>query len=207
MADTPEQPQLYLITPPEFELSQFPGSLAGILDGIEIACLRLTLSTRDEDRIARAADACREVAHARDVPLVIDSHFRMVERLGLDGVHLDDGARSVRKVRKEIGTEPVIGAWCGASQHDGMTAGEAGADYIAFGPVAAGLTGAGEVAEADLFAWWSQMIELPVVAEGGLTLEAVERLAPVTDFFAVGEEIWRADDPLAELKSLTAPLR
>ncbi|WP_424976159.1 thiamine phosphate synthase [Dinoroseobacter sp. S124A] len=206
MADAPEQPQLYLITPPEIELSSFPGQLAGLLDGAEIACVRLSLSTRDEDRIARAADACREVAHARDVPLVIDSHFLMVERLGLDGVHLGDGARSVRKVRKEIGAEAVVGAWCGASQHDGMSAGEAGADYIAFGPVAAGLTGAGEVAEADLFAWWSQMIELPVVAEGGLTPEVVAALAPVTDFFAIGEEIWGADDPLAALKTLTAAL-
>ncbi|WP_424967385.1 thiamine phosphate synthase [Dinoroseobacter sp. S375] len=206
MADAPEQPQLYLITPPEIELSSFPGQLAALLDGVEIACVRLSLSTRDEDRIARAADACREVAHARDVPLVIDSHFLMVERLGLDGVHLGDGARSVRKVRKEIGAEAVVGAWCGASQHDGMSAGEAGADYIAFGPVAAGLTGAGEVAEADLFAWWSQMIELPVVAEGGLTPEVVAALSPVTDFFAIGEEIWGADDPLAALKTLTAAL-
>lgn len=206
MADAPEQPQLYLITPPEVELSSFPGQLAALLDAVEIACVRLSLATRDEDRIARAADACREVAHARDVPLVIDSHFLMVERLGLDGVHLGDGARSVRKVRKEIGAEAVVGAWCGASQHDGMSAGEAGADYIAFGPVAAGLTGAGEVAEADLFAWWSQMIELPVVAEGGLTPEVVATLAPVTDFFAIGEEIWGAEDPLAALTALTAVL-
>lgn len=206
MADAPEQPQLYLITPPEVELSSFPGQLAALLDAVEIACVRLSLATRDEDRIARAADACREVAHARDVPLVIDSHFLMVERLGLDGVHLGDGARSVRKVRKEIGAEAVVGAWCGASQHDGMSAGEAGADYIAFGPVAAGLTGAGEVAEADLFAWWSQMIELPVVAEGGLTPEVVATLAPVTDFFAIGEEIWGAEDPLAALSALTAVL-
>ncbi|WP_424970137.1 thiamine phosphate synthase [Dinoroseobacter sp. S76] len=206
MADAPEQPQLYLITPPEVELSSFPGRLAALLDAVEIACLRLSLATRDEDRIARAADACREVAHARDVPLVIDSHFLMVERLGLDGVHLSDGARSVRKVRKEIGAEAVVGAWCCASQHDGMSAGEAGADYIAFGPVAAGLTGAGEVAEADLFAWWSQMIELPVVAEGGLTPEVVEALAPVTDFFAIGEEIWGAEDPLGALKALTVAL-
>ncbi|MDD9715653.1 thiamine phosphate synthase [Dinoroseobacter sp. PD6] len=206
MADTPEQPQLYLVTPPEIELSSFPGTLARLLDGAEIACVRLALSTRDEDRIARAADACREVAHARDVPLVIDTHFRMVERLGLDGVHLGDGARSVRKVRKEIGAEAVVGAHCDASQHDGMTAGEAGADYVAFGPVAASLTGAGEVAEAALFAWWSQMIELPVVAEGNLTTAAVETLAPLTDFFALGEEIWGADDPLEALRTLTAPL-
>ena len=51
------------------------------------------------------------------------------------------------------------------------------------------------------------MIELPVVAEGGLTVAAVERLAPVTDFFAIGDEIWTSDTPLAALQTLTAPLR
>lgn len=206
MDETPEQPQLYLITPPEVELSSFPTQLAGILDGVEIACVRLSLATREEDWIARVADACREIAHARDVPLVIDTHFLMVERLGLDGVHLGDGARSVRKVRKALGTDAVVGAWCAASQHDGISAGEAGADYVSFGPVSASLTGGGDVAEPDLFAWWTQMIEVPVVAEGGLTPAQVETLAPLTDFFAIGEEIWRSDDPLTALKELTAPL-
>lgn len=206
MADTPEQPQLYLVTPPEFDLLDFPGRLAAVLDSRPVACLRLTLATRDEDRIARAADACRELAHARDIPIVIDSHWMMVERHGLDGVHLGDGARSVRKIRKELGADAVVGAFCGASRHDGMGAGEAGADYVAFGPVSAGLTGSGEIAGSDLFQWWSEMIEIPVVAEGGLSPALVETLADKTDFFAIGEEIWVADDPVAALAALVAPL-
>ena len=78
----PEQPQIYLITPPEFELSRFPGQLARVLDAHDIACVRLALASHDEDRIARAADACREITHARDVALVIDTHLKLVERLG-----------------------------------------------------------------------------------------------------------------------------
>lgn len=206
MADTPEQPQLYLITPPEFDLLDFPVRLARVLDARAIACLRLSLATRDEDRIARAADACREVAHTRDVPIVIDSHWMMVARHGLDGVHLGDGARSVRKIRKELGSDPIVGAYCSASRHDGLTAGEAGADYVAFGPVAAGLIGSGEIADAELFHWWSEMIEVPVVAEGGLTTALVDTLRDRTDFFGIGEEIWAAEDPVATLADLLAPL-
>jgi len=202
----PEQPQLYLITPPEIDLLSFPDTLGRVLDEHDIACLRLSLATRDEDRIARAADACREQAHARDIPLVIDSHWMMVERHGLDGVHLGDGARSVRKIRKELGTEAVVGAFCGASRHDGMGAGEAGADYIAFGPLSAGLTGSGEVAEPELFDWWSQMIEVPVVAEGGLTPDLVRALFDKTDFFAIGEEIWSTETPAATLGALVAAM-
>ena len=55
--DTPEQPQIYLITPPTIELSTFTNKLASVLDGVEIACIRLALAGSDEDTIARAADA------------------------------------------------------------------------------------------------------------------------------------------------------
>jgi thiamine-phosphate pyrophosphorylase len=201
-----ELPQIYLVTPPEFELARFPEVLATVLDSHEIACVRLSMASRDEDRIARAADALREITHARDVALVIDSHILLVERLGLDGVHLTDGARLVRKTRKDLGADAIIGAHCGSSRHEGMNAGEAGADYVSFGPVGASVLGNGEIAEAELFDWWSQMIELPVVAEGGLTPALVRALAPMTDFFAIGDEIWSASDPASELAALKAAM-
>lgn len=206
MSET-DAPQLYLITPPEFDLSDFPQRLAAVLDAEEIACVRLALASHDEDRISRVADALREVTHARDIALVIETHFVLAERLGLDGVHLTDGARSVRKARKALGADAIVGAFCGASRHEGMNAGEAGADYIAFGPVGDTALGGADRADDEIFEWWSQMIELPVVAEGALDAEAVARLAPVTDFFGIGEEIWRSDDPRGALAALIAPIR
>ena len=206
MADAPDRPQITLLTPPELELATFPGLLAACLDAVPVACLRLVLSTRDEDRIGRAADALREVAHARDVPVVIEGHVALAQRLGLDGVHLTDGARSVRKVRKELGADAIVGAFCGASRHDGLTAGELGADYVAFGPVGASALGDGRRAERDLFAWWSEMIEVPCIAEGELDAALVCDLAPVTDFFGLGPEVWGADDPVAALRALDAAM-
>ncbi|MEM9434043.1 MAG: thiamine phosphate synthase [Pseudomonadota bacterium] len=202
----PEQPQIYLVTPPDLELSRFPATLARVLDRVEVACLRLSLSSTDEDQIARTADLLRLEAHARDIPLILDRHFRLVEKLGLDGVHLTDGARSVRSVRKELGGELVVGSFCGTSRHEGLNAGEIGCDYISFGPLSD--TGLGDAAIADFetFDWWSQMIELPIVAEGALDIRAIETLAPVTDFFAIGQEIWAQDDPAGALAALTAPL-
>lgn len=206
MADT-EQPQLYLITPPEFELSIFPDVLARVLDAQDIACVRLALASQDEDVICRAADACREVTHARDVALVVERHVMLVERLGLDGVHLVDGARTVRHARKELGEDAIIGAFCGTSRHDGMNAGEAGADYVSFGPVGQTHLGTGDVVDREVFTWWSQVIELPVVAEGALSADIITSLAPETDFFGIGDEIWGKDDPVAALAALTAALR
>ena len=202
--DAPEQPQIYLITPPEIELSTFGKSLATVLDSHEVACVRLALSTRDEDRLSRAADALREITHARDVALVIADHLLLAERLGLDGVHLADGARSVRKARKALGEDAIVGAFCSASRHEGITAGEAGADYISFGPVRPGTLGDGSAAPEDLFQWLSEMMEVPVVAETGLDPESIATLARYTDFFGIGEEIWESDDPAAALIALKA---
>lgn len=201
-----DRPQITLITPPAFDPETFPDRIARVLDGIDIACLRLSLATKDEDILMRAADAAREAAHSRDVAVVIDNHLILAERLGLDGVHLTDGSRNVRKARKDLGADAIVGAFCGTSKHDGMTAGEAGADYVAFGPIGATALGDGSQAPFELFEWWSEVIEVPVIAEGALTAELVARFGPVTDFFAVGEEIWGADDPLSALRTLLAPL-
>jgi len=126
----------------------------------------------------------------------------MVERLGLDGVHLNDGPRSVRQARKDLGGDAIVGAHCGTSRHDGISAAESGADYVSFGPVAATPLGDGAIAGGDLFSWWSEMIEVPVVAEGFLDEETVRILCSITDFFAIGQEIWDAENPQEHLLKL-----
>ncbi|MDO6729453.1 thiamine phosphate synthase [Marinovum sp. 2_MG-2023] len=196
-----EHPQIYLVTPPSFELSSYGSTLESVLDAVPVACLRLALASHDEDEIARAADLCRDITHARDIALVISNHVLLAERLGLDGVHLDD-THSVRAARKTLGEEAIVGLHAGVSRHDGMNGGEAGADYICFGPVGENALGDGAVVERELFDWWSKVIELPVVAEGGLDEQSIRELAPMTDFFALGDEIWSDRDPVARIKTL-----
>lgn len=207
MTDAIDHPQIYLITPSEFELSTYPDQLAACLDATDVACVRLSMGTKDEIAITKAADALRQVTHERDVALVIDSHIMMVDRLGLDGVHLTDGARSIKKVRKDLGDDAIIGTFCHDSRHDAMTAGELGADYVSFGPAGITALGDGRQAELELFQWWSMMIEVPVVAEGALDESLIRTLAPHTDFFGLGDELWGTADPSATLSSLAAAMR
>ena len=202
MSRAPEQPQLYLITPSELDLSTYADALARVLDAHPAACVRLALSSKDEDVLSRAADTLRVVTDAREVALVITDHTLLAERLGLDGVHLSDAARSVRHARKTLGPDAIVGSFCAGSRHDGMSAGEAGADYVAFGPVQQTALNDGEIAEADMFQWWSEVIEVPCVAEGQLDAALIAKLAPMTDFFGIGDEIWGQDDPVAALTAL-----
>jgi thiamine-phosphate pyrophosphorylase len=194
------QSRLYLVTPAGASLATFPDLLAQLLDAFPVACVRLASAGHTEDALMRAADALRAVCHARDVPLLITDHFRLAARLGLDGVHLGDGARQVRAARGELGREAIVGAHARASRHDGMTAGEIGADYVSFGPLSASSLGDGTLAPLELFQWWSEVIEVPVVAEGGLTPDLAEDLAPFAEFLALGDELWSAPEgPAAAL--------
>ncbi len=201
-----EQPKIYLITPPLFDTQRSTSVLSAVLDSVEVACLRFSPPSKDETQVRYDCDIIREVAHARGIPLVIDAHIQMVKRVGLDGVHLPYGSRSVRSARATLGPDAIIGAFCQISRHDGMVAAESGADYVSFGPVAPTSLGDGTHATRDLFAWWSETVEISVVAEGGLTSAHLRSLAPVTDFFAVGSEIWGGDDPVTEIKELAAAI-
>lgn len=193
------EPQIYLITPTTFDLATFGPQLAKVLDTHTVACVRLTMASTDEREISQAADQLREICHAREVAIVIESHFRLVETHGLDGVHLPDSSRQVRDVRKLLGPDAIVGTYCGASKHAGMTAGEIGADYVAFGPVGESALGNGTLTEYETFEWWSSMVEVPVIAEGNVTLELAKTMAPVVDFFGLGDEVWGSDDPVAAL--------
>lgn len=196
-----EAPQLYLMTPAGAQASALGPLLSDVMDRFPVACLRIRAGA-EEDELGRLADLAREIAHARDVAVVIDDHIQLALRHGLDGVHLTDGARSVRYARKELGADAIIGAYCSNSRHDGLNAGEAGADYVSFGPVGDTALGRGEPAPLDLFQWWSDVVEVPVVAEGALTRELIQITAPVCDFIAIGAEIWGEDDPVSALAAL-----
>ncbi len=207
MSDT-DSAQIYLTTPQSFDLADFAPQLAAVLDAVPVICVRISLSTTDERELSQAADTLREICHARDVAIVIDDHFRMVKTHGLDGVHLVSSSRHVREARDELGKDAIVGAYCGSSKHAGMTAAEIGTDYISFGPIGDSALGDGSTATADLFQWWSEMIEVPVVAEGNATPEAIAAVKDYIDFLCVGPEIWSAPNgPVAALQAITAALR
>lgn len=195
----PDTPQIYLITPGVFELAVFSDQLAAILDAHQIACVRLALHTSDDHTIRTSADHLRALCHTRDVAAIIADHTQLVVDHGLDGVHLSGDFRQIRNIRKTLGQDAIIGAFCGTSKHAGLTAGEIGADYVAFGPVGETPLGNGISAPLPLFEWWSTMVELPVVAEGALTPAQIIAFASVTDFFALGDEIWSTENPQSTL--------
>jgi thiamine-phosphate pyrophosphorylase len=196
--------RLYLVTPPTLA-PDFADRLAAVLDAGGVACLRLQIDS-DEAGIRRAADLIRPVCAAREIPLVIADHIRLVVPHGLDGVHLADATQqSVRAARAALGAERIVGAFGGTTRHRAMLLAEAGTDYVALGPVRAGGLGDGSEASPELFAWWDAMIEVPSVAEGGLDPERDAALR--ADFIAPRLSVWNhPDGPVAGIRAWIAAI-
>ncbi|MDF2232105.1 thiamine phosphate synthase [Albimonas sp. CAU 1670] len=207
MTDAEDAARLVLATPPRGDIEAVAAALPAALATGLVATVRLDLPGASDAEARRAADRLREICHAADVAIVIRDHVGLVAPLGLDGVQVSLPGASLKKVRAAIGPDAILGVDCGASRHDGMTAGEAGADYVLFSPVVPEpAAGPVEPAPLELFQWWAQMIEVPVVAEGGVDVAQAKALGPYADFAVPAPSVWEGD-LVANLKALDAALR
>jgi thiamine-phosphate pyrophosphorylase len=204
--DEPAGGRIMLATPPRFDAAALAPALSAALATGAVGCVRMDMPGASEEDIRRAADILRPICHEADVALILAEHFRLAGPLGLDGVEVESRAARLRDVRAAIGPDAIMGVACATSRHDGMTAAEAGADYVLFRPHRAeGALGDGAVADIDLFQWWAEMIETPVVAEGGVGAEEARALAPFADFAIPDPAIWDRDIA-AEITALNAIL-
>lgn len=186
--------RIMLATPARMPAAQIVEKLAPALATGEVGCVRIDMPGAPEDEIRRAADLIRPICHEADVAVILRDHFRLAPALGLDGAEVEARGVRLRDARLALGKDAILGAACGISRHDGMTAAEAGADYVLFRPFRIeDSLGGGEEAGVELFQWWAEMIETPVVAEGGIEAPELRALAPFADFVIPAAEVWEDD--------------
>jgi thiamine-phosphate pyrophosphorylase len=188
----PEPCRLYLVTPPKLEPQAFAETLKAALDGGDVASLQLRLKGTGDDEIARAVETLMPIAVARNVAFILNDRPDLAARLGCDGVHIGQGDATYAEARATVGKDHIVGVTCHASRHLAMMAGEAGADYVAFGAFFPSPTKPDAVpADIELMQWWSELMVVPAVAIGGITVaNAGPLVAAGADFIAVSSGIW-----------------
>lgn len=191
--------QLYLISPPDVG-GDFPQRLERALAAMgadnPVAAFQLRIKDVDQHEAARLAAPLQEICAAHDVAFIVNDSVALAKRIGADGVHLGQEDGDPREAREALGTAAQIGVTCHASRHLAMEAGEAGADYVAFGAFFPSTTKSSEHRpDPELLAWWSNLFEIPCVAIGGITPENCAPLVEAgADFLAVSGGVWDGDE-------------
>ncbi|WP_173426221.1 thiamine phosphate synthase [Sphingomonas hengshuiensis] len=190
--------QLYLVSPLDVT-GGFADRLRSALDAGPVAAFQFRVKDVDQHEAARLAEPLQRICADADVAFIVNDSVGLAKRLGADGVHLGQDDGDARDARAALGPTTQIGVTCHASRHLAMEAGEAGADYVAFGAFYPTTTKATEHRpEPVLLSWWSALFEIPCVAIGGITPDnAAPLIAAGADFLAVSNGVWGGDEVAA----------
>ena len=168
--------RLYLITPPKLDPKPFGEVLKAALD-------------------------------AGDVAFILNDRPDLAAKLGCDGVHIGQEDTPYAEARSLMGKDRIVGVTCHDSRHLAIEAGEAGADYVAFGAFYPTATKEAKTAcDIEVLQWWTELMVVPAVAIGGITVDnAPPLIAAGADFLAVSSGIWAyTDGAAAAVKTFNA---
>ncbi len=199
--------RLYLITPPKLEAKSFAETLRRTLGAGDVASLQLRLKEVGDDEIRRAVEVLMPIAQRAGVAFILNDRPDLAHAMRCDGVHVGQEDASYAEARLIVGKDAVVGVTCHNSRHLAIEAAEAGADYVAFGAFFPTATKAAKArAEIETLEWWAQMMVVPVVAIGGITVgNAAPLVEAGADFLAVSSGVWdHPDGPAAAVQAFNA---
>ena len=191
--------RLYLITPERLDPTAFADTLASALDAGDVGAVQLRLKDLDDDALRRAIDILRPVTQTRGVAFLLNDRADLARNSGCDGAHVGQTDFAARQARKLLGPDLTLGVTCHGSRDLAMEAGEAGADYVAFGSFFPTTSKADvQFTDPEILAWWRELMEIPSVAIGGINAENCAPLVQAgADFLAVISAVWNHPDGAA----------
>ena len=183
--------QLYLVSPPVVD-DVFAEKLAAALAGGPVAAFQLRLKDVPDEAVLAQAETLIPICRAHDVAFILNDRMDLAKACGADGVHLGQSDGRIEDARRLLGREAQIGRTCHDSRHLAMEAGDAGADYVAFGAFYPTTTKPSHYRPApELLSWWTTVSPIPCVAIGGITPANARPLIEAgADFIACVNAVW-----------------
>jgi thiamine-phosphate pyrophosphorylase len=202
-----EAAKLYLISPQDVG-GLFPDRLKAALEPGIAAAFQLRVKDVGDHELARLAQPLQRICADAGVAFIVNDSITLAKRLGADGVHLGQQDGDIREARAMLGPSAQIGKTCHDSRHLAMEAGEAGADYVAFGAFYPTTTKPSDYRpDPSILSWWASVFEIPCVAIGGINAENAKPLVQAgADFLAVCQAVWSKDDPAAAVAAFASVL-
>jgi len=202
--------QLYLISPPTIIVADFARALQEALAAGPVAAFQLRLKNLPDDAVTAAAEALAPIVQGAGTAFILNDRPDLAARVGADGVHIGQEDASYPEARRWVGESGIVGVTCHDSRHLAMEAAEAGADYVAFGAFFPSPTKMPKTAAApELLSWWQEIMEVPCVAIGGMTVENARDIAEAgADFVAVSAGVWgHREGPAEAVRAFNRILR
>ncbi|MDF2096864.1 thiamine phosphate synthase [Aquibaculum arenosum] len=192
--------RLCLVTPPELvsgglAIEHFLESFAAAFTGGDVAAVILSGASSAEAPPVTLIEPLRDIAQAADAAFLLQSDVDAAASYHCDGVLVAAEPASIRAARSRLGSQYIVGADCGTSRHAAMIAGEEDCDFVVL-----------DAGDPELLAWWAELMELPCVAWGRVTLEnAPALIATGIEFLAVGDAVWNhPEGPKAGVSAFNA---
>lgn len=180
--------RLFLATPFCFDLPQLETLLGAAIAAGDVASV--LLRHEDQARLRQAAMSLTKMLQDADIAVLINKDVKIALECGADGVQVNHGGTAYKAAREQLGHDRIVGVYCGTDRHSAMSAGEAGADYLAFSD---------EVASREsepIGHWWARIFEVPCVVAGRFDLTdaddvsgAISAISAKVDFLCP-ESVW-----------------
>ena len=195
--------RLYLVTPRDVDVTDFPAVLEAALAAGDVASLLIALDAGSDMARQRIAEIVTPMAQARGVAVMVRNDTRAAGRAKADGVHVDTGAADLEAALETFHPNSIVGVGGLATRHEAMEAGETQVDYVFFGDLDRPETAEGEVRARELAEWWVPLFEPPVVLLAGADLASLDAaIATGAEFVALRDAVWNHPEGAAAAVAL-----
>jgi len=187
---------LYLVVDPALGIDALLPKVEQAIDG-GIDVLQIWNNWSNHQNQQQIVAAICSLAHANDIPVIINEGWELVKDTALDGVHFDVIPSNLKYLRQTIGRPFICGITCGNDLTRVQWADENNMDYVSFCSMfTSPSAGVCEIVNKATVQHARQITSLPIFLAGGITLENINDLADTgMNGIALISAIMKADDP------------
>ncbi|MEJ5020306.1 thiamine phosphate synthase [Ochrobactrum vermis] len=191
-----ERCRIVLVAPPLADGAALAKLLTAALSGGDVASVILDTGDLDEATFQAAAEKAVPVIQEKGAAALVLNDTRIAGRVGADGVHIEGKVADLAEAIEKHTPKMIVGTGNLRDRHGAMQIGELQPDYVFFGKIGADNKPDAHPRNLSLAEWWSQMVEIPSIAQAGSALESIIAAAETgADFVALGRAVFDAEDP------------
>ena len=197
---------VYLISPTKINEKVFYKSLENVLKIKRVKFFQIRLKNSKDKKLINIGKKIKKITKKNGVKLIINDKPFIAKKINADGCHIGQKDLSLKKSRKILGKNKIIGVTCHNSKALALKAKKEGADYIAFGSFFRSQTKKTLYkANITTLRWAKKKINMPIVAIGGIdNFNYKKTLRNGANFIACSSYIWNNKklDPVSAIKKL-----